>query len=155
MGKLAALIAFVALVALVLFRLSRRRRTSTSSPSRLQRPGDTDLFQKMERLGIPLESGRGGTHAAGTAKTRLYQHVRALEAKDWDQAVDGLSETIDLLSKQSDARWGDVLGVAYRLRARAHEGAGRRSDALADYDRALAFMPDDSEAREGKNRLSG
>jgi hypothetical protein len=155
MGKLAALLAFLALVALVLARVSRRRRASKASPSRLQRPGDTDLFQKMERLGIPLESGRGGTQAAGTAKTRLYQHVRALEARDWEAAVDGLSETIDLLSKQSDARWGDVLGVAYRLRARAHEGAGRRTEAFADYERALAFMPDDGEAREGKARTSG
>jgi tetratricopeptide (TPR) repeat protein len=130
-----------------------RRRSRAAAP-RLQRPGDTDLFQKMERLGIPVEGGRGDTHLAGDAKTRLYQHVRALEAERWEEAVDGLSGTIELLAKQADARWGDVLGVAYRLRARAHEGAGRRTDALADYERALAFLPEDAESREGKARMS-
>lgn len=137
-----------AFVVVVLWRYTRRRK-----PRPVQRTGDTDIFQMMERLGIPAESGRGGTHQAGTAKTRLFQHVRAIEAGRWEEAVEGLSETIDFLSRQADARWGDILGVAHRLRARAHEGAGRRAEALADYERALAFQPDDPAAREGQARL--
>ena len=135
--------------AILLFILRRPR----AFPRRPRRRGDTDLFQKIERLGIPLESGRGDTHAAGTAKTRLYEHVRALEERRWEDAVDGLSATIELLTKQADARWSDVLAVAYRLRARAHENAGRRAEALADYERALAFQPEDAESREGTKRL--
>lgn len=149
--KLVVGIAAAAVVVLLLWRL--RPRTPVKHPSRIQRPGDTDLFQMLERLGIPAESGRGGTHAAAAAKTRLFQHVRAIEAGRWEEAVDGLRETIDLLEAQADARWNDVLGVAYRLRGRGHEGAGRRAEARADFGKALAYLPDDAEAREGLSRL--
>ncbi|HEX7899902.1 MAG TPA: tetratricopeptide repeat protein [Planctomycetota bacterium] len=127
-------------------------------PPRLQRPGDTDIFQKMERLGIPFEPGRAdtkGSQVGGAAKTGLYRHLQDLEAGRWDEAAEGLDSTIDLLTKQPGGRWTQVLSVAHRLRARAHEGAGRKTEALADYERALILMPDDPEAREGKARLSG
>jgi hypothetical protein len=126
-------------------------------PPRLQRPGDTDIFQKMERLGIPFEPGRAdtkGSQVGGAAKTGLYRHLQDLEAGRWDEAAQGLDSTIDLLTKQPGGRWTQVLSVAHRLRARAHEGAGRKAEALADFERALILMPDDSEAREGKARLT-
>lgn len=149
------LLGIAALLVLAVLLFARRRRRRPERPSRIQRPGDTDLFQMMERLGIPAESGRGGTHAAGAAKTRLFQHVRAIEGGRWEEAVEGLGETIEILSRQADARWNDVLAVAHRLRGRAQEGAGRRAEALADYERALALQPADREAGEGRARLSG
>lgn len=126
-------------------------------PPRFQRPGDTDIFQKMERLGIPFEPGRAdtkGSQIGGAAKAGLFHQLQALEEGRWDEAVEGLDSTIDLLTKQPGGRWTRVLGVAHRLRAQAHEGAGRKAEALADYERALILMPDDGEAREGKARLS-
>jgi hypothetical protein len=150
--RLVAGIAAALVILLLLWRL-RRRQAPVKHPSRIQRPGDTDIFQMMERLGIPAESGRGGTHTAAAAKTRLFQHVRAIESGRWEEAVDGLRDTIELLEAQADARWNDVLGVAYRLRGRGHEGAGRRDEARDDYEKALVYLPDDAEAREGRSRL--
>lgn len=132
-------------------------RPAAAHPPRLQRPGDTDIFQKMERLGIPFEPGRAdtkGSQIGGTAKSGLFLHIQDLEAGRWDEAAQGLDSTIDLLAKQSGGRWTQVLGVAHRLRGRAHEGAGRKERALADYERALILMPDDAEAKEGVARLS-
>jgi predicted RNA polymerase sigma factor len=77
-----------------------------------------------------------------------------LEDRKWDDAISRFTGVIDLLTKPADPRWNKVLSVACRLRAAAHEGAGRRSEALADFDRALALAPDDAEAQGGKKRLS-
>jgi hypothetical protein len=149
---LAGVVAVIA--AALLWRALRARR---AHPPRFQRPGDTDIFQKMERLGIPFEPGRTdtkGSQIGGDAKSGLYRHLQALEERRWDEATEGLDSTIDLLTKQTGGRWTQVLAVAHRLRGQAHEGAGRKAEALADYERALILMPDDGEARTGKARLS-
>lgn len=130
---------------------------SATHPKLLQRGGDTDIFQKMERLGIPMDASPRDPKTAmigGAAKSGLYRHLRSLETQRWDEAIEGLDSTIDLLTKQADARWTQMLSVAHRLRGKAYEGAGRKAEALADYERALVLFPDDSEAKEGRARLS-
>jgi hypothetical protein len=154
-GLIGVLAGVVAILVVGLLWLPLRKRPA--HPPRLQRPGDTDIFQKMERLGIPFEPGRGdtkGSQIGGDAKAGLYRHLQALEERRWDEATEGLDSTIDLLTKQTGGRWTRVLGVAHRLRGQAHEGAGREAEALADYEHALILMPDDAEARDGKARLS-
>ena len=150
-------LALAAFGAAVLLLWLARPAAAPVHPPRLQRPGDTDIFQKMEKLGIPFEPGRAdtkGSQIGGAAKTGLFLHLQDLEAGRWDEAAQGLDSTIDLLSKQPGGRWTQVLGVAHRLRGRAHEGAGRKERALADYERALILLPDDAEAKAGVARLS-
>ncbi|HEX7899003.1 MAG TPA: hypothetical protein VF950_14665 [Planctomycetota bacterium] len=125
---------------------------STPPPGR---DSDHDMMGALERLGIPLEFGSTDPKDAmigGAAKAGIYVNVKALEARRWDDAARGLSATLGTLS---DPKWSKVRSVALRLRALAHEGAGRKAEALADYDAALALAPDDAEARAGRTRLSG
>ena len=119
-----------------------------------RRARDEDMGRALERLGIPLGGDASDPRDAltgGAAKAILYRQLAALEARRWDDAAKNLTAALHLLS---DPKWAKVKSVALRLRARAHEGAGRKADALADYDGALALAPDDAEARAGKARLS-
>lgn len=116
--------------------------------------GDEDMIHALARLGIPLDMGSTDPRDAltgGAAKAGIFHQLKALEARRWDDAAKGLTSTLGLLS---DPKWSKVRSVALRLRARAHEGAGRKAEALADYDAALALAPDDAEARAGKARLT-
>lgn len=115
--------------------------------------GDEDMIHALERLGIPLDMGSTNPRDAltgGAAKAGIFHQWKAIEARRWDDAAKGLTSTLGLLA---EPKWSKVRSVALRLRARAHEGAGRKSEALADYDAALALAPDDPEARAGQARL--
>jgi hypothetical protein len=158
-GPLAALLGLIAGLAIV---LSKPWKPVT--PEELQAlvpPGGSSPDEKMvsalRALGIPLETGATTPEEAllgGQSKLAIARGVHALAERRWDEAAASLGSAIRILSRAPSARWNPVVAVAHRLRAQAHEGAGRRAEALADYESALAAAPDDAESQAGKKRLS-
>jgi len=153
-----ALIAFAAALFLAWNgRPARPGEAPPPPPPPLDGGDDEKMIRALERLGIPLDMGTTDPADAlvgGAAKAGIFVNVQALEGRRWEDAAKGFSSTLSLLSKRAEPQWNTLKGVVHRLRARAHEGAGRRAEALADYQAALALRPDDPEAREGLARLS-
>lgn len=155
-GPLACLLGLIGGLALV---LSKPWKPVTPEERRALAPAvdsGAEMARTLEALGIPLETGLTTPQDAlvgGMAKAAISRGVQALNERRWDDAATGLGASILTLSREAGSRWTRVLAVAHRLRGAAHEGAGRRADALADYERALALSPDDEEARAGKARL--
>jgi hypothetical protein len=117
---------------------------------------DMEMIRTLEALGIPLDFGTTTPEDAllgGLTKVAIVRGVKALDERRYHDATTSLGSAITNLSAQP-ARWQKVLAVAHRLRGKAHEGAGRPPEALADYDRALALAPDDAESQAGKKRLT-
>lgn len=145
------------LAALILFQMALPARTTPPTVTVPAADSGAELLRKLERLGIPPSTEPLTPQEAmigGAARAGIARGLDSLEGGRWAEAIERLSPTLDLLSRQTEPRWNKLRGVGYRLRAQAHEGAGRRDDARADFDRALDLAPDDPEARAGKARLT-
>lgn len=150
-GPLAFLVGFILLVLILMSKPWQK-----VTPEERKGVEDQEMAAALAKLGIPLDFGATTPQDAmtgGAAKAGIFRGFRSLEERRWDEALARLGSVVDLLTRSADAKWNKVLGVACRLRAAAHEGAGRRAEALADFERALSLAPDDAEALAGKKRL--
>jgi tetratricopeptide (TPR) repeat protein len=91
--------------------------------------------------------GAGGSAdlAARVVEAYRRQGQAASEAGEWDTAIEALTEAHERLP--ADPGLVDLLSAAHRQRGIAWQQANKLQEARADLETALAFRPDDAEAR--------
>lgn len=133
-----------------------RRRFRKSRPPQAPPGSDDHMMATLAALGVPASFATSDPMAAlsgGFAKASIYRAHQALEAGDFAEAISAATAVIEYPGMTADEGFSDVAAVAFYLRGSAKERSRPFADAKADYEDALARLPDHAGALAGLDRL--
>jgi tetratricopeptide (TPR) repeat protein len=126
-----------------------------------ERPGaesswESTIDERLRPLGVRLTTSVRDLDTAltqGFAAASVVLGHRALEAGNLSQAIAAFDNAILALQGRRHVDLASLLAVAHYLRGTAHEAMGHPTEALDDYDKALALAPDHQGAQAARHRL--
>ncbi len=97
------------------------------------------LFPVLATFASPTLANMGEDDSAGSKESNYQEGKKAVEAQDWDKAVDLLSKAVQSDPKNADAH--NFLGYAYRKK-------GVFAASFEHYEEALKLNPKHKHAHE-------
>lgn len=106
---------------------------------------DRAMLRRLEELDIAANSGPGDPGMAfigGAAKASISFGLQKLDQKQYEEAAESFEAALGILEKQDAQQWKKVIAAAHYLKGQVFEAKGMGQDAAAEYNAALAVVPD-------------
>jgi hypothetical protein len=118
-------------------RTPKKKKRKKSSPFIVMVPKEDDeMFNVLDSLGIPVDG------VGGNAKAAIYRGYKLLTNGRAHEGVDALRVVTSSLDDTADPAMRRVAAVAHYLIGKAHEAAGDRRAAMAEFNDCLRLAPD-------------